>query len=91
MVFLCYNYLVMRVDKYLKISRLIKRRTVAHDAAEQDRIIVNGKQAKPSTPVKPGDTVEIVFGSSNMKVEVLSTPEHVGKDQASELYRIITD
>ncbi len=81
----------MRVDKYLKISRLIKRRTVAHDACEQDRIMINGKQAKPSAQVKPGDIVEIAFGNSRVKAEVLSTPEHVSKDGASELYRIIND
>ena len=80
----------MRIDKYLKVSRLIKRRTVAHDAATQDRILLNGKQAKPSAQVKPGDTIEIVFGNSTMKVEVLSTPEHVGKDDAASLYKILS-
>ena len=81
----------MRVDKYLKISRLIKRRTVAHDASEEGRIFVNGKQAKPSAPVKAGDIVEIQFGNSRMKVKVLSTPEHVLKDDAATLYEIIND
>jgi ribosomal 50S subunit-recycling heat shock protein len=79
----------MRVDKYLKISRLIKRRTVAHDACEQARIYINDKQAKPSADVKPGDVIRIAFGTSEMKVRVLSTPEHVSKDGAAETYEVI--
>ena len=81
----------MRVDKYLKISRLIKRRTVAHDACEEERIFVNGKQAKPSVQVKEGDVVEIAFGNSHVKVRVLSTPEHVTKDGAAQLYQVLND
>ncbi len=81
----------MRIDKYLKVSRLIKRRTVAHDACEQTRIAVNGKAVKPSAQVKPGDEIEIVFGDSRLKVRVLSTPEHVLKDQAAGLYEIINE
>lgn len=81
----------MRIDKYLKVSRLIKRRTVAHDAAEEQRIFLNGKAAKPGAQVKVGDIVEIVFGNSKMKVKVLSTPEHVSKDDAGSLYEIIND
>ncbi len=81
----------MRVDKYLKISRLIKRRSVAHDACEEARIFVNGKQAKPSVQVGAGDIVEIAFGTSRVKVRVLSTPEHVTKDGAAQLYQILND
>ncbi|MCQ2561556.1 MAG: RNA-binding S4 domain-containing protein [Clostridia bacterium] len=81
----------MRIDKYLKVSRLIKRRTVAHDAAEEERIFLNGKAAKPGAQVKPGDIVLIRFGNSEVKVKVLSTPEHVAKDDASTLYEVITD
>ena len=81
----------MRIDKYLKVSRLIKRRTVAHDAAEQDRIFLNGKASKPGAQVKPGDVIEIVFGNSRMKVKVVSTPEHIGKDDAETMYEIIND
>ncbi len=81
----------MRIDKYLKVSRLIKRRTVAHDACEQERIYVNGKEAKPSVQVKPGDTVLIKFGTSEVKLRVLSTPEHVLKDDAASLYELIED
>ena len=79
----------MRIDKYLKISRLIKRRTVAHDAAEEQRIFLNGKAAKPSAQVKPGDEILIRFGNSEMKVRVTATPEHVTKDGASELYEVL--
>ncbi|MBR0139327.1 MAG: RNA-binding S4 domain-containing protein [Firmicutes bacterium] len=81
----------MRIDKYLKVSRLIKRRTVAHDACEQTRIYINDKAVKPSAQVKPGDEVMIVFGNSKLKVRVVSTPEHVLKDQASELYEVINE
>ena len=80
----------MRIDKSLKVSRLIKRRTVAHDAAEEERIFLNGKAAKPSAQVKAGDEILIRFGNSEMKVRVLSTPEHVTKDGASALYEIIS-
>ena len=81
----------MRIDKYLKVSRLIKRRTVAHDACEQTRIYINDKAVKPSAQVKPGDVVEIVFGSSRLKVRVVSTPEHVLKDDAAGLYEVINE
>ena len=81
----------MRIDKYLKISRLIKRRTVAHDACEQTRIYIGDKAVKPAAQVKPGDIVTIVFGNSQLKVKVLSTPEHVTKDGASELYEVINE
>lgn len=81
----------MRIDKYLKVSRLIKRRTVAHDAAEEERIFLNGKAAKPGAQVKPGDIVLIRFGNSEVKVRVLSTPDHVAKDDAGSLYEVITD
>ena len=79
----------MRIDKYLKISRLIKRRTVAHDAAQEERIFLNGKAAKPSAQVKPGDEILIRFGNSEMKVRVLETPEHVTMDGAAMIYEII--
>lgn len=79
----------MRIDKYLKLSRLIKRRSVAHDAAVEDRIFLNGKATKPGAQVKPGDIIKIVFGSSEISVTVLSTPEHVTKDSAETMYQII--
>lgn len=82
---------MMRIDKYLKISRLIKRRSVARDAAQDERIFLNGKAAKPSARVKPGDEILIRFGNSSMRVKVISTPEHVSKDGACELYEVISD
>ncbi|MCF0149927.1 MAG: RNA-binding S4 domain-containing protein [Firmicutes bacterium] len=81
----------MRIDKYLKISRLIKRRTVAHDACEQTRIYINDKAVKPGAQVKAGDKVMIRFGNSELTVRVLATPEHVTKDGAAELYEVISE
>ncbi len=79
----------MRIDKYLKVSRLIKRRTVANTACDSERICVNGKQVKASYQVKIGDVIEIQFGERMLKVEVLSTPEHVLKNDAQALYKEI--
>jgi ribosomal 50S subunit-recycling heat shock protein len=77
----------MRLDKYLKVSRLIKRRTVANESCDNERVLVNGKAARASYAVKVGDVIEIRFGTRAYKVEVLNIAEHVGKDQAAELYR----
>ena len=83
----------MRLDKYLKVSRLIKRRTVANDACDAARITVNGKPAKAlkgvtvKAPVKIGDVIEIAFGQRTMKVEVLNIAEHTLKADASALYK----
>ena len=74
----------MRLDKYLKVSRLIKRRTVANEACDAGRILVN---AKASVQVKPGDTIEIQFGNRNTKVEVVSIEETYKKEEARELYK----
>ena len=79
----------MRLDKYLKISRLIKRRTVANEACDAGRVLVNGKTAKASVNVKEGDVIEIQFGSKAVKVEVLNVQETVRKDEAKELYRYL--
>lgn len=79
----------MRLDKYLKISRLIKRRTVANDACDAGRVTVNGKVAKAGLEVKEGDNIEIRFGSNITKVQVLSVKEQVRKEAASELYKSI--
>lgn len=81
----------MRIDKYLKNSRLIKRRTIAHDACEQERIFLNDKPAKPGANVKPGDEVLICFGNSRLKVRVKAIPEYVTKEQAPDLYEIISE
>lgn len=80
----------MRLDKYLKVSRLIKRRTVANEACDAGRVSINGKPAKASTQVKAGDVIEIVFGNKNVKAEVLSTEETYKKEEAKELFRIIS-
>lgn len=73
----------MRLDKYLKVSRLIKRRTLANDVADAGRVIVNGKPAKASYAVKIGDVIEITFGNRPVKVRVLSIDEPKGKDVAA--------
>ncbi|MCI9147168.1 MAG: RNA-binding S4 domain-containing protein [Hungatella sp.] len=79
----------MRLDKFLKVSRLIKRRTVANEACDAGRVLVNDKPAKASVNVKVGDTIEIQFGTNSVKVEVLDVQETVKKDEAKELYRYI--
>lgn len=79
----------MRLDKYLKVSRLIKRRTVANEACDAGRVLVNDKPAKDSVQVKTGDTVEIQFGSRNVKVEVLEVKETVKKDEVESMFRYI--
>lgn len=79
----------MRLDKYLKVSRLIKRRTVAAQAADGGRITVNGAVAKPSREIKPGDVIEMSFGAKKVRVEVLSVQETVRKDDAASMYREI--
>lgn len=79
----------MRLDKFLKVSRLIKRRTVANEACDSGRVFINGKVAKASASVKNGDEIEINFGNKNVKVEVLDVQETVRKDDAKELYRFI--
>ena len=77
----------MRLDKYLKVSRLIKRRTVANDACDADRILVNGRQAKASYQVKVGDVLEIAFGSRTLKVEVTRVADNVSKSDAPAMYK----
>lgn len=79
----------MRLDKFLKVSRLIKRRTVANEACDAGRVLVNEKPAKASFHIKKGDIIEIVFGTSSVKVEVLDVVETVKKDEAKELYRYL--
>ncbi len=81
----------MRLDKYLKVSRIIKRRTVANEAADAGRVTINGKTAKPSSVVAVGDILEIRFGSNQMKVRVRSVKEHAAKDEASGMYEALTD
>ena len=79
----------MRLDKFLKVSRLIKRRTVANEACDAGRVLVNDRPAKASAQVKAGDVLEIQFGSKSVRVEVLNVQETVKKEEAQELYRLL--
>ena len=81
----------MRLDKYLKVSRLIKRRTVANEVADAGRILINGKVAKASQAVKAGDLIEVTFGNRPIKVRVLSDVEPRTKDVAREMYEILSE
>ena len=77
----------MRLDKYLKVSRLIKRRTMANEACDGGRVSLNGKTAKAGSEVKPGDIIEVAFGQRSLKVEVLSVSETAAKADAPAMYR----
>ena len=77
----------MRLDKWLKVSRLIKRRTVANEACDNERASVNGRPVRASYEVKPGDVVELRFGERVTKIEVLTVAENVGKNDAAAMYR----
>ncbi len=79
----------MRLDKFLKVSRLIKRRTVANDACDAGRVMVNGVVAKASVKVKVGDVIEIQFGTKNVKVEVLDIQDTTKKEEAKELFKYL--
>ena len=79
----------LRLDKYLKVTRLIKRRTVANEACDGERVSVNGRTAKASYSVKPGDVIEIRYGQKRLKVEVLNVSEHASKADAPAMYREI--
>ena len=79
----------MRLDKFLKVSRLIKRRTVANEACDAGRVMVGGKPAKASTNVKVGDEIEILFGQKSVKVRVLNVAETIRKEEAKDLFEYI--
>ena len=79
----------MRLDKYLKVSRIIKRRTVANDACDTEHIFVNGRAAKSSYDVKVGDVIEVMFGQRTLKIRVLDVREFTAKADASSLYEVI--
>ena len=81
----------MRLDKYLKVSRIIKRRTVANEACDESHGTVNGRQAKASYDIKPGDIVEIAFGTKTLKIRVLDVRESVKKTDAYEMYEVISE
>ena len=79
----------MRLDKFMKVSRIIKRRTVANEVCDAERVSVNGKVARASYSVKVGDVIEIQMGSNLLRAEVLEVSEHATKDSASSMYRIL--
>lgn len=79
----------MRLDKYLKISRIIKRRTVACEACEQGKVAINGRVAKPSAAVSIGDTIEITFGEKQLRIRVEAVPEHALKGDAQSMYTVL--
>lgn len=79
----------MRLDKFLKVTRLIKRRTIANEACDAGRVLINGKTAKASSQVKVGDIIEIGYGSKTVKVEVLNVADNVKKDEATELIKYL--
>lgn len=79
----------MRLDKYLKVSRLIKRRTIANEACDAGRVMVNDRVAKASADIKAGDTITINFGNKEVKVEVLNIQETVKKEEAKEMFRYL--
>ena len=79
----------MRLDKYLKVSRVIKRRTLANEVADAGRVLVNGKPAKANYTVKIGDIIEVTFGNRPVKIRVLSDVEQKGKDVAREMFEVI--
>ena len=80
----------MRIDKFLKVSRILKRRTVAQEACSEEKVVINGKPAKPSTAVKIGDEVEILYTSGTFKFRVLNIKETVKKEEACTLYEVIS-
>ena len=79
----------MRLDKFLKVSRIIKRRTVANDACDAEHVAVNGKRAKASYDVKEGDVITITFGEKTLKVRVLNVKEYTSQAEASSLYEVV--
>lgn len=80
----------MRLDKYLKVSRIIKRRTVAKDVCENGRVSINGKVAKPSTTVKEDDIIEIQFANQLLKAKIVNVASHVTKEDAKKMYEILS-
>ena len=81
----------MRIDKFLKVSRILKRRTLAQQACDKGKVLINGKEVKPAKPVKVGDEVELQFAGGAVKFRILNIKETVRKDEASSLYEIIKD
>jgi ribosomal 50S subunit-recycling heat shock protein len=81
----------MRLDKYLKVARILKRRSVSKELADQQRVIVNGRKAKPSTDVNVGDEITILFGNRELSVRVLDTPKQVSKNDATLMFEVIDE
>lgn len=79
----------MRLDKFLKVSRILKRRTVANEACDKGRVDINGKQAKPAAQVKPGDIVSVHFAKGEFRFRILDTRESVRKEQAENMYEVL--
>lgn len=79
----------MRIDKFLKVSRILKRRTVAQEACSSGKVMINGKEVKPSHPVKPGDVVEIDYATGTLKFKIINVKETIKKDEAASLYEIV--
>lgn len=80
----------MRIDKFLKVSRILKRRTVAQEACSEEKVVINGKPAKPSTAVKIGDEVQILYSAGTFKFRILNIKETVKKEEAPTLYEVIS-
>lgn len=81
----------MRLDKFLKISRVIKRRTLAKEVCDSGRVAINGKAAKPSSAVNAGDTLDLDFGTKRIKIQIHDTPNSVRTDQAKDLYSVLEE
>ena len=81
----------MRLDKFLKVARILKRRTVSKELAANQRVIVNGRIAKPSTDIKAGDIIEVIFGQRSLTVRVLEVKDIVRKNEASDLYEVVEE
>ncbi len=81
----------MRLDKFLKVARILKRRTVSKELAANQRVIVNGRVAKPSTDIKAGDIIEVIFGQRSLTVRVLEVKDVVRKNEASDLYEVVEE
>ena len=79
----------MRIDKFLKVSRILKRRTVAQEACGEEKVLINGKTAKPSTTVKIGDVIEVLYAAGSLKIRVLNIKETVKKEEAASLYEVV--
>ena len=79
----------MRIDKFLKVSRILKRRTVAQEACDAEKVLINGKPAKPSAAVKIGDVIEVLYATGSLKVRVLNIKETVKKEEAASLYEVV--